>query len=149
HDGRNQEVSQGRDATTVNTPTGEKGETSRTARTDPRRGRDVGGHREPYPAMRDSRYGRGQFQDAYASRTVDDGNGSFVVEGSTTGASGRSTAAQTPNGGMIDMATWKERVAAAQERGEFTDEDVKDARSYRHCAVGEAMNVGQEDSDGD
>lgn len=33
--------------------------------------------------------------------------------------------------------TWRERIAAARERGQFTLEDVTDAAQWTTCAVGE------------
>ena len=33
--------------------------------------------------------------------------------------------------------TWRERTQAARERGEFIQEDVRDAESWATCAVGE------------
>ena len=38
----------------------------------------------------------------------------------------------------MTRATWRERIVAARERGQFTTQDVDDARtSWQTCAVGE------------
>ena len=38
--------------------------------------------------------------------------------------------------------TWRERISAARSRGRFTQDDVNDAISPDHCAVGELEHQG-------
>ena len=39
--------------------------------------------------------------------------------------------------------TWRERIAAARERGFFTQADLSDARDYLTCAGGEQARCGR------
>lgn len=38
------------------------------------------------------------------------------------------------------MKSWRERIAEAEGRGGFTEEDVALAHSYRTCAIGEIVD---------